>query len=421
MPFNCCLCRDILTKLTLSLGLLALSHLSLGEPVTFEATGDWETETAINIDPTYVVTITFDNGGTSAKDQVFDRASFLSLTVTHGSRTDYFGPSMIVYPTWWAEDFVSNSDGVLTEGYVLLETQRSGAHLKFNELRFFLRAGTFEPYDTYGRAYPVIFAEQGSQPANYTIGGSLLGLTGSGLELQNNGGDDLQVAALATDFSFSTPLEDGADYAVAISSQPSGQTCSVTGGDNDDGSGTVSGADVTSVIVTCADNPPENYIVSATVSGGNGSVECIPSSVSPGENSTCTATPDSGFDVSGWTGDCASSGTSDTCLLNNIFADQSSTVSFTSLPQTPAEMISSLADQVLDLNLKRGISNALDTKLESALAILEDANQKNDVAAINKLYAFIAHVDAQSGKSIEESEANALIAAAEAIIQALSA
>jgi hypothetical protein len=88
-------------------------------------------------------------------------------------------------------------------------------------------------------------------------------------------------------------------------------------------------------------------------------------------------------------------------------------------PQTAEELIAVLADQVLALNLKKGISNALDSKLMSALATLEDANEKNDVASINKLYAFIANVDAQSGKMIDESEAEALITAAEAIIELL--
>ena len=418
MPFKCCLCRDILTKLTLSLFLLGFSQFASADQVSFEATGDWDT--IDNISTSYVATITFDNGGTSTVDQVFDSDSFIGLVVTSGSISRTFPSYAIVFPQYWSGDFVSDSNGVLTAGSVLLETQTGHADVSWNRLVFYTRANQSAPPDSLGIADPIVFSDQSVPPANYSVGGSISGLTGSGLTLQNNGGDDLVVAALATSFTFLTELADTNDYAVSVLVQPSGQTCSVTGGDYDDGSGTVSGIDVTSVIVTCADNPPEYYNVSATVSVGDGSVTCTPGGVPAGGSSTCTATPGSGFAVSGWTGDCASAGTSDTCVLNSILSNKSSTVSFSPLPQTPEEMIISLAEQVLDLNLKRGISNALDTKLESALATLEDANQKNDIAAINKLYAFIAHVDAQSGKLIEESEAQALIAAAEAIIETLS-
>src|SRR6188508_2648507 len=74
------------------------------------------------------------------------------------------------------------------------------------------------------------------------------GLVGTGLVLQNNGGDDL---AIATDgeFSFPSPIASGAPYNVTVLTQPSGpsQACTVT-----NGSGTIGAADVTNVAVTCA-------------------------------------------------------------------------------------------------------------------------------------------------------------------------
>ncbi len=84
--------------------------------------------------------------------------------------------------------------------------------------------------------------------AYYTIGGSVSGLTGSGLILQNNSGDDLTVSAPTTSFTFATSVIDGGSYAVTVLTQPFSpdQTCSVSSG-----SGTVSGANVTSVGVTC--------------------------------------------------------------------------------------------------------------------------------------------------------------------------
>jgi hypothetical protein len=77
---------------------------------------------------------------------------------------------------------------------------------------------------------------------------------------------------------------------------------------------------------------PTMYSVSSSVVGGNGSVSCDPTSVPIGGSSTCTAVPDQGYQVSGWTGDCASAVTSTVCNLVNIQANQSSTVSFEAVP-----------------------------------------------------------------------------------------
>jgi 6-phosphogluconolactonase (cycloisomerase 2 family) len=82
-------------------------------------------------------------------------------------------------------------------------------------------------------------------PTTYTIGGSVTGLSGTGLVLQDNGGDNLAVSA-AGPFTFTTQLASGAAYNVTVMTQPSGQTCTVA-----DGSGTVS-ANVTNVAVSCA-------------------------------------------------------------------------------------------------------------------------------------------------------------------------
>ena len=75
-------------------------------------------------------------------------------------------------------------------------------------------------------------------PATYTLGGTVSGLKGSGLVLQNNGGDSLTISTNST-FTFATTLANGAGYSVAVLTQPTGpaQTCTV-----DNGTGTVSGA-----------------------------------------------------------------------------------------------------------------------------------------------------------------------------------
>lgn len=92
----------------------------------------------------------------------------------------------------------------------------------------------------------------GSSPApvNYTVGGSVSGLAGSGLVLQNNGSNNLAVSANGT-FTFTAALASGTAYSVTVLSQPTNanQTCVVTSG-----SGTLS-SNVTNVSVTCTTNP----------------------------------------------------------------------------------------------------------------------------------------------------------------------
>ena len=88
-------------------------------------------------------------------------------------------------------------------------------------------------------------------PVNYSIGGTVSKLsgTGGGLQLQNNDGDTLSVNTNGT-FTFATKLVSGSAYNVKISAQPSApaQTCGVT-----NGSGTATG-DVTNIVVDCGHN-----------------------------------------------------------------------------------------------------------------------------------------------------------------------
>jgi hypothetical protein len=82
--------------------------------------------------------------------------------------------------------------------------------------------------------------------ATYTIGGTVTGLSGTGLVLLN-GPDSVSLPATATGFTFQTSLQPGAGYAVTVGTQPTGQTCTVA-----NGSGTVAAAHITNVQVNCA-------------------------------------------------------------------------------------------------------------------------------------------------------------------------
>jgi hypothetical protein len=63
----------------------------------------------------------------------------------------------------------------------------------------------------------------------YTLGGTVSGLTGTGLVLQNNGANNLSVATNGA-FVFPTSFAEGSTYAVTVFQQPTGQKCLVERG-----------------------------------------------------------------------------------------------------------------------------------------------------------------------------------------------
>ena len=87
-------------------------------------------------------------------------------------------------------------------------------------------------------------------PLTYTIGGSVSGLTGTGLVLQNNGGDDLSIPADGV-FTFATALDDLSNYTVTVLSQPvsPNQVCRIV-----NGIGVLAGANISNVAVNCQDD-----------------------------------------------------------------------------------------------------------------------------------------------------------------------
>lgn len=102
---------------------------------------------------------------------------------------------------------------------------------------------------------------QSCQPLEtYTVGGSVSGLVGDSVTLQNNGGDDLIVNADGS-FTFTTSISDTLNYNVTVLTNPTApsQTCSVT-----NGMGMINGADVTDVNVECV---TDTYTVGGNVSG----------------------------------------------------------------------------------------------------------------------------------------------------------
>ena len=126
---------------------------------------------------------------------------------------------------------------------------------------------------------PVGDSGHDSGPGTFTIGGTVAGLAGTGLVLQDNNGDNLTVTASGA-FTFATPVAPGGAFSVTVLTQPSTptQTCTVSGG-----TGTVGSADVTSVMVNCG----TDYVIGGTISGlGAGSVVLQDNG---GDNLTVTA------------------------------------------------------------------------------------------------------------------------------------
>jgi 6-phosphogluconolactonase (cycloisomerase 2 family) len=95
----------------------------------------------------------------------------------------------------------------------------------------------------------------------YSISGTITGLTGTGMQIRNNGGDTQTLAANATSFSFPTQVASGAAYAVTVSTQPASpvQNCTVA-----NASGTVGSGNVGNVAITCTTT---GFAVGGTVTG----------------------------------------------------------------------------------------------------------------------------------------------------------
>lgn len=117
-----------------------------------------------------------------------------------------------------------------------------------------------------GSAPPPTGSAQGGD-SSYTISVTVSGLAGTGLVLQNNGANDIPVAANGK-LTFGEPIASGGAYNVTVLSQPTNptQTCTVVGG-----SGTVANADVTNISVNCSTPDAQSFAIRGTVSGLTGS------------------------------------------------------------------------------------------------------------------------------------------------------
>ena len=150
--------------------------------------------------------------------------------------------------------------------------------------------------------------------ATYTIGGTISGLTATGLVLAN-GTDTVSPAANATTFVFSTAVASGASYSVTVSTQPTGETCTVT-----NGSGTVGSSNVTNVQVACAASTTGTYTIGGTISGLTATGLVLANgtdTVSPAANATTFVFPTAVVSGASYSVTVSTQPSGETCTVTN--------------------------------------------------------------------------------------------------------
>jgi len=123
---------------------------------------------------------------------------------------------------------------------------------------------------------PAAVAPPAPPPSPNTVAVEVSGLSGNGLVIQDNGGDNLVINADGRS-AFATPLSGGAAYNVTVLTQPGGQSCKLTG----NGAGTMASANVT-VAVSCAAVAASVVADQKRVAGVEaGHVQAPPAAVTP--------------------------------------------------------------------------------------------------------------------------------------------
>jgi hypothetical protein len=136
----------------------------------------------------------------------------------------------------------------------------------------------------------------GVPSSNYTVGGSVTGLTGTLQLALNQSNQPLTVNSGATSFTFPAGIPQGTNYRVTVASQPTGQTCIVTNG------GTImESANVTGVTVTCVDNVTDSLSGTFLRYGSKAALTLYPGGVyvygSVDADTTCGTSNGNGVEV----------------------------------------------------------------------------------------------------------------------------
>jgi 6-phosphogluconolactonase len=120
-------------------------------------------------------------------------------------------------------------------------------------------------------------------PELHTVGGTVTGLSGTGLALQISSGDDLSVSADGS-FTFPKSVARGATYAVTVKTQPTQppQNCVIANGEGKIGTGDVINVAVTCTLATARFAFVSNYgdltLSAFTIDSTDGSLTPVPGS-----------------------------------------------------------------------------------------------------------------------------------------------
>jgi 6-phosphogluconolactonase len=132
---------------------------------------------------------------------------------------------------------------------------------------------------------------------NFAVGGSISGLTGTGLVVKDttSGNSTTPVAANATSYAVDPSLASGTSYTLTVTTQPTNPTQSCTfAGNTSSITGTV-GAGNASVPISCTTSP---FTISGTISGLNGSGLVLKETTS-GQVTAALNSPASSFTITG--------------------------------------------------------------------------------------------------------------------------
>lgn len=101
---------------------------------------------------------------------------------------------------------------------------------------------------------------------------------------------------------------------------------------------------------------------------------------------------------------------------NDVATGSGSAFVFDLDPDAVLVCLEDLTGNVMSFNLRQGIENALDAKLEAILFALDDASNGDAIQATNMLIAFNQNVEAQRGVHLTDDQADTLIGSAQVCI-----
>ncbi|MES0490186.1 MAG: Ig-like domain-containing protein [Leptospirales bacterium] len=201
--------------------------------------------------------------GSSLISSIFPANGSLAVPVTLGEIQVTFTNSLSPLSQGMLSSYISATVNNLTTGAVTSLTPTSVTYdsltkkaiitlppLAGNSIHTFNLAGTIT--DIYGTTSPTDYSwSMITEKVYYPVSVTATGVSGTGLILQNNGGDNLAINANST-FVFATSVLDNTTYNVTLASNPTMpyQECSLT-----NASGTINAAGVSNVAVNCVTKP----------------------------------------------------------------------------------------------------------------------------------------------------------------------